>query len=430
MKKIIVALFICIICLTALASCSLFHSHEFGEWSTTKNPTCTEEGIRTRYCTCGEKQDESIPALGHTVVKDESIPSTCTAEGKTEGSHCSVCGAIIVEQEIVPVKEHTEVKDKAIAPTCTAEGKTEGSHCSVCGTIIVKQESVPKTAHKEVKDSAIAPTCSKEGKTEGSHCSVCGKIIVKQESIPKIAHKEVKDSAIAPTCTAEGKTEGSHCSVCGAIIVKQVSVPKKAHTTVVDKGVAATCTSDGKTEGSHCSVCGTIIKPQSTIKATGHTDTPICDHCGKNNRKELLNEIATEVYYAPKNLVRVYTATDGTIVALGLLNNNLVVLVTKGSVITALYLDNTNTIHYITQAEDYYIEGTSMYKSRFNNGITGMSFDKTNIPTSVSVGVELITNLKTIAAASLKIALYGMTMYFAQNGYPFTYGVLGYTSFS
>ena len=185
------------------------------------------------------------------------------------------------------------------------------------------------------------------------------------------------------------------------------------------------------TDGSHCSVCGTVIKKQTTIKATGHTDTTICNHCGKNIRKELINDIATAIYYAPNNLITIYVSNDGAVIALSFDNKNRpIVLVSSKNVITALYLDDTNTIHYITQIEDYYIEGTSMYKTGLNNNITGMSYDKTNIPTSIQVGVDMIKSLKTIAASAIKSALYGMTIYFAQNGYPFTYRALGYLNLS
>ena len=36
------------------------------------------------------------------------------------------------------------MKDAAVAPTVFADGKTEGSHCSVCGTVLEKQNTIAK----------------------------------------------------------------------------------------------------------------------------------------------------------------------------------------------------------------------------------------------------------------------------------------------
>lgn len=38
---------------------------------------------------------------------------------------------------------HTEAVDKAVEPTCTETGLTEGKHCSVCSAVLVEQEVVP-----------------------------------------------------------------------------------------------------------------------------------------------------------------------------------------------------------------------------------------------------------------------------------------------
>ena len=43
-----------------------------------------------------------IKATGHTVVVDAAAEATATTEGHTEGSHCSVCGEVIVEQKVIP----------------------------------------------------------------------------------------------------------------------------------------------------------------------------------------------------------------------------------------------------------------------------------------------------------------------------------------
>ena len=455
--------------LTANAQIKVVSGHTFGTWTTTKNATCTQVGTKSRKCTvCGKTETQTIAKTGHKSVTDKAIPATCTTDGKTEGSHCSVCGAVIKAQDTInatghkfgnwtttksatctesgtqirkcetcgateskslSAKGHTEVVDKAIPATCTTDGKTEGSHCSVCGAVIKAQEIIKATGHKfgnwtttksatctesgtqirkcetcgateskslsakghtEVVDKAIPATCTTDGKTEGSHCSVCGAVIKAQEIIKATGHKfgnwtttksatctesgtqirkcetcgateskslsakghtEVVDKAIPTTCTTDGKTEGSHCSVCGAVIKAQdtinatghkfgnwtttksatctesgtqirkcetcgatesKSLSAKGHTEVVDKAIPTTCTTDGKTEGSHCSVCGAVIKAQDTINATGHkfgnwtttksatctesgTQIRKCETCGATESKSLSAKGHTEV---------------------------------------------------------------------------------------------------------------------------------------
>ena len=135
---------------------------------------------------------QTVAAKGHTPVTDAAVAATCTTAGKTEGSHCSVCGTIITAQQTIPAKGHTPVTDAAVAATCMTAGKTAGSHCSVCGTIITAQQTVPAAGHSPVVDSAVPATYTKTGLTEGSHCSVCGTVLVEQEVVPKLGPTGVK----------------------------------------------------------------------------------------------------------------------------------------------------------------------------------------------------------------------------------------------
>lgn len=78
-------------------------SHSYGAGVITKNATCTESGVKTFTCTkCGSTKTETIPKLAHTPVVDPAVPATVTKTGLTEGSHCSVCGTVIIAQQVVP----------------------------------------------------------------------------------------------------------------------------------------------------------------------------------------------------------------------------------------------------------------------------------------------------------------------------------------
>lgn len=86
----------------------LDHTHKY-ESSITKEPTCTEKGIRTYACSCGDEYTEEVLAKGHEVVIDHAIAPTETEEGRTEGSHCGVCGEILKVQEFIPANGKSEL---------------------------------------------------------------------------------------------------------------------------------------------------------------------------------------------------------------------------------------------------------------------------------------------------------------------------------
>lgn len=71
-----------------------------------------------------------------------TVASTCTQKGKT-GEICKKCGKTRNTKDIEELAPHTPVVDAAVAPTETSDGLTEGSHCSVCGAVLQAQEVIP-----------------------------------------------------------------------------------------------------------------------------------------------------------------------------------------------------------------------------------------------------------------------------------------------
>ena len=98
-------------------------------------PTCTEDGQRTLYCSrCSETQNEPVYALGHDMVNHAAVAATCTAAGHTAYQKCSRCDYKTGYDEI-PALGHDFVDHAAVAPTCTAAGHTAYEDCSRCDYI-------------------------------------------------------------------------------------------------------------------------------------------------------------------------------------------------------------------------------------------------------------------------------------------------------
>ena len=335
MKKIISICLLMLALAVLLTACG--HKHNFGEWTVSKDATCTENGVRTRSCSCGESEEKVITALGHTEVVDGGASPTCTESGLTEGKHCSVCDEVLVPQttipakghtpgaeadcenaqictvcneELAPAKGHNEVTDKAVAPTCTESGLTKGKHCSDCGKILVEQEYIPANNHSDpdgnyicdvcgadlctvhdpadaVKEGEKAPTCTEEGSYDSVvYCSICHYEISREKvTVDKLSHTEVIDAAVAPDCENTGLTEGKHCSVCNQVLVAQETVDKLGHNIVIDKAVEPTCENTGLTAGEHCTRCDYKVA-QEIVDKLGHNIVidkavePTCESTG------------------------------------------------------------------------------------------------------------------------------------------------------
>lgn len=274
----------------------------------TKAASCSETGIRTYTCeTCGGTYTETIAKLEHTpgeVQIENSTASSCTVPGTYEEVvYCSVCTAELSRtQKQKDVASHIAEIIPAVTATCSVEGFTSGSKCSVCGEILSAPESLGYEPHIAEVIIGKPATCMESGLSDGSKCSVCKKILEEQTVIPSKGHNpgEPQQENITPsTCIrAGGYNLRTYCLDCSERISnKYISLPLADHTPVEIPAVTATCEVMGMTAGSKCKVCGYIIDaPTETgyaehtpelrnvraasCTANGYTGDYVCTVCG------------------------------------------------------------------------------------------------------------------------------------------------------
>ena len=97
--------------------------HSFGAWTTTKAATCEADGVQTRTCAkCGEKETKVIPATGHKYVTTTVAPTT-TDKGYDLHT-CSVCGDSYKDNYTDPVQGQTKLPVQKLVAQKNGETQT------------------------------------------------------------------------------------------------------------------------------------------------------------------------------------------------------------------------------------------------------------------------------------------------------------------
>ena len=297
--------------LTAAILCD----HVVTEWITVTEATCTEAGQETGTCTCGENiETREIEALGHTAELDAASAPSCTQEGLTEGSHCSVCGETLVAQESIPMIEHDYVDgfctecnaeepackhpashtENATQADCVNDGYTGDLVCDVCGEILENGTSIAASGHSfesgfctvcgqacehpsTYLDNGYDPTCTEDGYTGDDVCDACGEMVSQGDVIPAMGHNY----------------QWGYCTRCWA------AEPQCEHPDVVVKHASdATCTEEGYTGNTFCKICNEMVTKGEAIPSLGHTyEFGSCIRCGEMEPKceHLITIVKNEV---------------------------------------------------------------------------------------------------------------------------------------
>ena len=231
--------------------------HAWSAWTTVKDPTCTEEGIRTRECTvCGYEAEESISVLAHNWADEYESDVTghwhqcenCTATS-TVGSH--EYGAWTVTEEA----------------TLTSPG-TRQRTCEVCG--YVQEDTVPQHDLSDAWEYDAT-----------KHWHPCAEPGCDETSEPEAHTWDNVEITKQPTCTAEG--EKTYTCKCGA--TKTESIPAGSH--VWGEGYESDATGHWH-QCENCTATSTVeshkygawkVAEEATLTSPG-TRQRTCEVCG------------------------------------------------------------------------------------------------------------------------------------------------------
>ena len=263
--------------------------HSWGNWTTTKNPTCTATGLKERKCArCSQIEKQPIAARGHdTNGTPKTVKATCVDDGYTIAT-CSRCHIETGTKTTIKKLGHnwgnwTTTKN----PTCTATGLKERK-CFRCSQI--EKQPIAALGHDtNGTPKTVKATCVEDGYTIAT-CSRCHIETGTKTTIKKLGHNWGNWTTTKnPTCTATGLKERK-CFRCSQI-EKQPIAALGHDTNGTPKTVKATCVEDGYTIAT-CSRCHIETGTKTTIKKLGHnwgnwttTKNPTCTATGLKERK-------------------------------------------------------------------------------------------------------------------------------------------------
>ncbi len=187
--------------------------HIDSDWKYPAGYDCEAGGVRYRECTvCGQQTAiENIESRPHSEVIDPEVPKTCTTDGKTAGSHCDVCGKVIVQQAIFPAEGH-KADENGFVQTKPASCTTNGLESAICGVCGQSFTRTIKASGHVYKDTVVKPTCTKASYTLRT-CTVCNEQT--KTNIKNAPGHQMVEKITQATTSKNGKVVQT-CSVCGA----------------------------------------------------------------------------------------------------------------------------------------------------------------------------------------------------------------------
>ena len=168
------------------------HSHSYVSSYTA--PTCTEDGVRTYTCGCGDVITQTLKALGHDYTSEVTQEATCSAAGVRTYT-CSRCGYSYTES--ISQLAHTYESVVTKEPTCTETG-VRTKTCSVCHTVTT--EAIPALGHDFETVVTKEATCTEKGSCTNT-CKRCQYSYT--DVLPLTNHMDADGDGLCDVCGTE-----------------------------------------------------------------------------------------------------------------------------------------------------------------------------------------------------------------------------------
>ena len=187
------------------------HVHRYGNWEAVRPATCTVEGIERRNCDCGAWEERTVSMLPHSPVIDAAQAPTCTQVGHTEGTHCEICGKVLVESGEIEPLGHAPENLPIQEPSCTEAGLSPEIRCTRCQEILEEQKELPALGHNWGEGVLIQPPTFEAPGEKLYTCSRCN--AARTEVISPLPRDRIPvDAQIWPEGTAL-EVDGKACIV-------------------------------------------------------------------------------------------------------------------------------------------------------------------------------------------------------------------------
>lgn len=282
----------CLMSISFLGGCKnknnpVNHTHEFTNYISDNNATCTQDGTKTAKCNGCDVTDTKVDsgsALGHSftnyIVKNNA---TCTEDG-TKIAKCERCDATDTKQDTGSSLGHSftnYVSDKNA--TCTEDG-TKTAKCDRCDATDTKND--PNT-----KGHTFASTYSYDENTHW-YAATCGHNLKSGEE----AHTFASPIVVQPTVAVNGSK--TYKCKCGYSYTEVISNENLVYTVknpseetlrtpaTCDKKATYFYTDVNGNKGSIYYEYGELLPHSYSYNIINNNVVITCDNCGFNTAKD------------------------------------------------------------------------------------------------------------------------------------------------